>query len=123
MINYLSCSVLKISHHGSMHSTPLDVYEKMIPEKAIISTKQETSTKKTNNHTLTRELFPHQLTTTALEEIGAQIHTTDGSYETKKTQTTQPPGSIIVVVPLGGKPRLKKLNDTTKQTPKILDEI
>ena len=123
MINYLACSVLKISHHGSMHSTPLDVYEKMIPEKAIILTKQETSSKKINNQTLTRELFPHQLTTTALEEIGAQILTTDGSYETKKTETNQPAGSIIVVVPPGGKPRLKKLTDTTKQTPEILNEI
>ena len=86
-----------------MHSTPLDVYEKMIPENAIISTEQETDTKTTNTQTLKRELFPHQLATTALEEIGAQIHTTDGSYETKITQTTQPPGSIIVVVPPGGK--------------------
>ena len=123
MINYLGCSVLKISHHGSMHSTPLDVYEKMIPETAIISTKQETSTKKTNNITITRDLFPHQITTTALEEIGAQIHTTDSSYETKKTQTPQPPGSIIVAIPPGGKPRLKKLNDTPKQTPEILTKI
>ena len=46
MINYLYCSLLKISHHGRIHNTPLDVYEKMIPDKAIISTKQETSTKK-----------------------------------------------------------------------------
>jgi beta-lactamase superfamily II metal-dependent hydrolase len=123
MINYLSCSTLKISHHGSMHSKPLDVYEKIIPSQAIISTKQIISTKKTNNHTLTRELFPHHLTTIALEEIGAQIYTTDGSYETKKTQTKQPQGSIIVVVPPGGRPRLKKLADTTKQTPEILTEI
>jgi beta-lactamase superfamily II metal-dependent hydrolase len=123
MINYLSCSVLKISHHGSMHSTPLDVYEKIVPETAIISTKQETDSKTTNVQTLTRELFPHQLTITALEEIGAQIHTTDGSYETKNTGTTQPPGSIIVVLPPGGKPIIKKLIDTTEQIPNVINQI
>ena len=52
---------------------------------------KSTSTKKTNNHTITRELFPHQITTTALEEIGAQIHTTDSSYETKKPKPNNHP--------------------------------
>jgi hypothetical protein len=60
------------------------------PEKAIIFTKQETDTKTTTNKTLTRELFPHQLTTTALKEVGAQIIATDISYETKTTNTTNP---------------------------------
>jgi len=123
MINYLSCSVLKISHHGSMHSTPLDVYEKMVPENAIISTKQEVDSKTTDVQTLTRELFPHKLTTTALEEIGAQIHTTDGSYETKNTGTAQTPGSIIAVLPPGKAPIVKKLTDTTDQTPTVLTQI
>lgn len=123
MINFLSCSVLKVSHHGSMHSTPLDVYEKMKPENTIISTKQETSEKVTKIQTLTRELYPHKLTVTALEEIGAHICTTDGSYETSKATTIQPPGSVIVVLPPGGEPYIKKLTDTEDQTPKIITEI
>jgi beta-lactamase superfamily II metal-dependent hydrolase len=123
MINYLSCSVLKISHHGSMHSTPLDVYEKMVPETAIISTKQEIDSKTTDVQTLTRALFPHNLTTIALEEIGATIHTTDGSYESEKTGATQPEGSVIAVIPPGQKPIVKKLTDTTDQTPTVLTQI
>ena len=42
-------------------------------------------TKKTENRTKTVTQSNTRLTTTVLEEIGAQIHTTDNSYETKKT--------------------------------------
>jgi beta-lactamase superfamily II metal-dependent hydrolase len=105
MVNYLSCKVIKVAHHGSMHSAPLDVYEKMQPKLAIISTKQEVSTKTSPAGPLTRGLFPHQSAVIALEECGAKILTTDGSYE------QQPAASIVVVVPPGRKPRFIKLND------------
>jgi beta-lactamase superfamily II metal-dependent hydrolase len=112
MVNYLACSALKVAHHGSMHSAPLDVYEKMMPEIAVISTEQEQSTKKTDGVVLKRGLFPHRLATIALEECEAQILTTDGSYESEKEPTQ--PGSIVIVVPPGGKPRWKRLEDTKK---------
>jgi beta-lactamase superfamily II metal-dependent hydrolase len=121
MVNYLACSALKVSHHGSMHSAPLDVYEKMIPEIAVISTEQEKSTKQAGGVALTRGLFPHRLAITALEECGAQILTTDGSYESEKEPTL--PGSIVIVVPPGGKPRWARLDDTVKTTPKVLVEV
>ena len=117
MVNFLACSVLKVAHHGSMHSTPLDVYEKMMPETAIISTEQEERTKTLDGFALTRGLFPHSLAITALEECETKIITTDGSYESKKDVSLKNPGSIVVVVPPGGKPRWKKLDDTKKQTP------
>ena len=123
MVNYLACSALKVAHHGSMHSTPLDVYEKMMPEKAIISTEQEMSTKQTDGIALTRGLFPHRLAITALEECEAQILTTDGSYESEKESSPKKPGSIIIVVPPGGKPRWAKLNDTIAGIPKVLEEV
>ena len=59
MTNYLSCHVLKVAHHGSMHSSPLDVYEKMSPNLAVISSKQEQST----SGGRTRDIFPHQSAT------------------------------------------------------------
>jgi beta-lactamase superfamily II metal-dependent hydrolase len=123
MVNYLACSVLKVAHHGSMHSAPLDVYEKMNPETAIVSTEQEESTKKICDLVLTRGLFPHSLAVTALEECGAQILTTDGCYESEKTSSPKKPGSIVVVVPPGGKPRCKKLEDTREGTPEVLEEV
>ena len=121
MVNYLACSALKVSHHGSMHSAPLDVYEKMIPEIAVISTEQEQSTKKTDGRTLTRGLFPHRLAITALEECGAQILTTDGSYESEEEPTS--PGSIVMVVPPGGKPRWKRLEDMKTDIPEVLEQV
>lgn len=117
MVNYLSCSVIKVSHHGSMHSAPLDVYEKMNPKLAIISTKQEESTKELATGEVTRGMFPHESATIALEESEAKILTTDGSYESqlvngqKRDQSRAHPGSIVVVVPPGGAPRYKKLDD------------
>jgi len=123
MVNYLACSALKVSHHGSMHSAPLDVYEKMMPETAVVSTKQEESTKQMDGVVLTRGLFPHRLTITALEECGAQILTTDGSYESEKESPPKKPGSIVIVVPPGGKSRWAKLHDTKTHVPKVLEEV
>lgn len=123
MVNYLACSALKVSHHGSMHSAPLDVYEKMKPETAIISTKQEESTKQIDGDVMTRGLFPHHLATTALKECGAQILTTDGSHESGKGASTKKPGSIVIVVSPGSKPRCTKLDDTIATVPKVLEEV
>lgn len=123
MVNYLGCSALKVAHHGSMHSAPLDVYEKMMPEIAVISTEQETSTTQTGGLTLTRGLFPHRLAITALQECGAQILTTDGSYESENKSAPKQPGSIVIVVPPGGKPRWAKLDDAATCTPKVQEEV
>jgi len=124
MVNYLSCAVVKVSHHGSMHSAPLDVYEKMKPEVAIVSTEQKVSTKQRAGGSVTRGLFPHQSAMIALEECDARILTTDGSYEsqpvnsnTKKDPSMIHRGSVIVVVPPGGKPRCEKLNDGVEDVP------
>jgi hypothetical protein len=72
---------------------------------------------------LTRGLYPHPLAVTALEECGARIRTTDGSYESQKDSSPQKPGSIIVVVPPGGEPRWEKLSDTTSHVPEVLKEV
>jgi len=118
MINNLSCAVIKVSHHGSMHSTPLDVYEKMSPSIAVISTEQEMSTKSVNQGTIKRGLFPHDTSILALEECDVRVFTTDGSYEsqelddkTKKDSANAHPGSIVLAVPPGGRPRIHKLDD------------
>jgi beta-lactamase superfamily II metal-dependent hydrolase len=123
MVNYMACSALKVAHHGSMHSAPLDVYEKMMPEIAVISTEQEESTTQTGGLTLTRGLFPHRLAITALQECGAKILTTDGSYESENELSPRKPGSIVIVVPPGGKPRWAKLDDAKTCTPKVLEEV
>jgi hypothetical protein len=122
MVNYLSAYVIKVAHHGSMHSTPLDVYEKMGPSLAIISTEQELSTKKLNKTAfpeIKRNLFPHQSAAIALEESDIRVITTDGSYEgqplddgNKKDAANDNPGSIVVVIPPKGSARWKKLTDT-----------
>ena len=84
MLNMLNCSVVKVAHHGSMHSSPLDVYEKMGPKYAIISTKQQIDSKKLDDFTIERGLFPHPSAESALEEVNAHILTTDGCYEGKR---------------------------------------
>ncbi len=125
MVNYLSAAVVKVAHHGSMHSTPLDVYEKMGPKLAVISTKQKASSKKLEHSSLgeiKRGLFPHQSAAIALEECGAEVLTTDGSYEgqlradgtTKKNLDNAHEGTIVVVVPPGGVIRYTKKNDEAK---------
>jgi beta-lactamase superfamily II metal-dependent hydrolase len=129
VVNYLSCYAIKVAHHGSMHSSPLDVYEKMSPQLAIVSTKQEISTLHVGGRELTRGLFPHQSAIVALEECGARIATTDGSYE-QQVVNGQPrdpefadPGSVVLVVPPGKKPGVKKLKDSTAEIPDIPTEV
>jgi beta-lactamase superfamily II metal-dependent hydrolase len=124
MVNYLACSMVKVAHHGSMHSTPLDVYEVMAPELAIVSTEQEQSTKQIDGQELTREMFPHKSATIALVESGARIVTTDGSYESGAGNGGQPrdpalahAGSVVVVIPPGGKARWTKLSDGRSDVP------
>ena len=118
ILNQLSCSVLKVAHHGSMHSAPLDVYEKMKPEHAIISTKQEFSETAARGIPLKRNLFPHPTSELSLEEVGASILTTDGCYESSddvegnmRNPLCSHPGSIVVAVPRGGTPVVKKYAD------------
>jgi len=122
MVNYLSGAVVKVAHHGSMHSTPLDVYEKMHPNLAIISTEQLQSARRSEHVAIAemrRDLFPHQSATIALEECDTRVITTDGSYEgqilddgTKKDAKHEHPGSVVVVIPPGGNIRWKKLRDS-----------
>ncbi|MBA7580223.1 MAG: hypothetical protein GH159_05330 [Dehalococcoidia bacterium] len=129
MVNYLSGAVVKVAHHGSMHSTPLDVYEKIGPSLAVISTKQKESSKKLKKNQLgqiRRELFPHQSAAISLEESDARVLTTDGSYERQfracdpkkqkhpkkeKDPDNAHEGTIVVVVPPRGGFRYKKLED------------
>ena len=130
MVNPLACAVVKVAHHGSMHSIPLDVYERMSPELAIVSTEQEIKSKQVGNREITRGLFPHQTAALALEEVGARVATTDGSYESTPLATGEVrdpelahPGSVVVVVPPGGRPRWIKLHDTASQVPDPPAEI
>lgn len=126
MINYLKCSLVKVPHHGSMHSAPLDIYEIMEPDKAVVSAEQkiiESEEKK-----LVREGFPHAAALVALEESGAEILSTEGSFDFLKDENGKRrklddagPGSIIVVLPPGGSPRWKKLNDKIGEVPPTTD--
>lgn len=115
IVNLLSCGFLKVSHHGSMHSGPLDVLERMAPKLAVISTRQEQSTKTVNepggtSHQLTRSMFPHGTTAGALEEVGATVLTTDGCCEKAPLNA---PGSVVVALTPAGKMYYEKLGDTT----------
>jgi beta-lactamase superfamily II metal-dependent hydrolase len=114
MINYLACHTIKVAHHGSMHSSPLDVYEKMSPNLAVISTKQEQSTSEVG----TRNMFPHDSSILALKECKADILTTDGRYEASLLNLVQPQqGSIIIAIPPGGRPHWGKMNDDSSNPP------
>lgn len=124
MVDYLACAAVKVAHHGSMHSAPLDVYEKMKPELAVVSTEQTVGIKKSAGQSLKRGLFPHPSATISLEECDSRVLTTDGSYEsqeteagTKKNPALAHPGSIVLVVPPGGKVRWTKLNDDLAAVP------
>jgi beta-lactamase superfamily II metal-dependent hydrolase len=124
MVNQLACSVVKVSHHGSMHSAPLDIYEKMSPELAIISAKQTTGEKQVGGRKLKRTLFPHKTSALTLAEVGAVVVTTDGSYEGERVgggrvrhNALAHQGSVVVVVPPGKRPRWVKLDDTAKKNP------
>ena len=94
----------------------------------MVMRKQKT---KTFDHgSVTRDMFPHQSSSLALEECEAKILTTDGSYESQRLDDGSPkdpandrPGSIIVVVPPGGTPRFKKLNDDSDTVPDIQTDI
>lgn len=124
MVNLMQCGVVKVSHHGSMHSSPLDIYERMNPSLAIISCKQEIGTRTIRSRKYRRELFPHGTTALALKEVGARVLTTDGSYEKQQGDTEyRAPGSITVVVPPGGKPRFRKFNDATGALPPVATKI
>jgi len=96
----------------------MDVYEKMKPKKAIVSTKQEVSSLNIGERRLTRDLYPHPSAVIALEESKTNIATTDGSYESQKLKNGKKknvewahPGSIVILVPPGGRPRWTKLDD------------
>lgn len=119
MLNFLNCHVLKISHHGSMHSAPLDIYEKMSPSIAVVSCEQKIETTEKGPYTLTRGYYPHPSTVLALEECGTRILTTDGSYEIGKTPGSADahPGTVMIVIPPGKQPRVKKLDDTKDKPP------
>ena len=121
MINYLACHTIKVAHHGSMHSSPLDVYEKMSPNLAVISNKQKQSTSTVG----TRNLFPHDSSILALKECKAHILTTDGSYEAIKSNNQPQQGSIVIAIPPGGSPHWRKMNDDSSNPPSaptILDK-
>ena len=122
IINYLACHTIKVAHHGSMHSSPLDVYEQMSPNLAVISTKQELSTSVVG----TRNLFPHESSILALKECKADILTTDGSYEASVSNLNQPQqGSIIIAIPPGGSPHWGKMGDGINDfppAPTVLDD-
>jgi hypothetical protein len=116
-----------VSHHGSMHGAPLDVYEKMMPEAAVISTRQEYSTKDVGDFTLQRGLFPHPASIMALEEVGALILTTEGCYESEerddgvqKLPEYAHEGTIVVRVPPGGPAEIEKLDDPKDAVPEPL---
>jgi hypothetical protein len=124
MVDQLACDVVKVSHHGSMHSIPLSVYERMAPQLAIVSTKQEIGEMKVGSQTIKRGMFPHQMSALSLEEVGARVATTDGSYESTPAEAgavrdpeLAHPGSVVVVVPPGGRSRWIKLSDTAGQVP------
>jgi beta-lactamase superfamily II metal-dependent hydrolase len=127
MNNLLACRALKVAHHGSMHSSALDIYERMCPALAIISTKQERKPK--HGLTPTRRLFPHPSTELALEQLGTKLLTTDGSAEQHKTgrKRLEPEnareGSVVVVIPPGGTARWRKLSDREDQLPEVVDMV
>jgi beta-lactamase superfamily II metal-dependent hydrolase len=114
IINYLACHTIKVAHHGSMHSSPLDVYEKMSPNLAVISTEQKLSTSVVG----TRNMFPHDSSILALKECNADILTTDGSYEASLSNLNQPQkGSIIIAIPPGRSPHWRKMGDDSNSPP------
>ena len=117
MVNLLNCSVVKVSHHGSMHSAPLDIYERMSPSVAVISSRQRESSFDTPDGPFNRNLFPHTLTEAALEETKTRILTTDGSYETAHGLADSQEGTVIVSVSPGKTPVVKKLKDSSSALP------
>jgi beta-lactamase superfamily II metal-dependent hydrolase len=127
MFNFLACRALKVAHHGSMHSSALDIYKRMCPALAIVSTKQELRPKQ--GLTTAHRWFPHPATELALEELGTKLLTTDGSAEKHKTgrKRVEPEnareGSVVVVIPPGGTARWRKLGDREDQVPEVVDMV
>ncbi len=115
VVNLLNCSVLKVSHHGSMHSAPLDVYERMSPSLAILSSKQEESSATHAGQPVTRTLYPHPVAIETLKESGCDVLSTDGFYEGLVGGANTQSGTIVVAVAPGKKPRYMKLSDDTDE--------
>lgn len=116
-VNPLACGVVKVSHHGSMHSTPLDVYERMSPRLAILSSKQQRSEVTRLGERVVRELFPHPATQETLKEADAVVLTTDGKFDLSRIENSGVPGTIVVAVAPGGRPRYAKLGDDVGVVP------
>lgn len=116
VVNLLNCHFLKISHHGSMHSTPLDVLESMSPALAAASNKQELSSLSTPHGTFQRNLFPHDICVLALREVKAKICTTDGSLAHGEP-TWKRPGSIVAGFFSSGSRGAVKLDDDVNTVP------
>ena len=130
VVNLLACAVVKVAHHGSMHSAPLDIYEQMHPKLAVISTEQEMGSRTIGERLHERPLFPHTTTVAALQECETQILTTDGSYEASQNSDGEPldpdhahPGSVVIAIPPGGPARWTKLDDASNQIPVPPTEI
>jgi beta-lactamase superfamily II metal-dependent hydrolase len=127
MINYLACSVIKVAHHGSMHSSSLDIYEKMVmPTMAVISNKQEEDEVIKGLVKLKRGLYPHRSSIEALHESYTRILTTDGSYEGStdedgniRDDANKHSGSIVIRVPPGSIPNYIKLDDDDPKVAKV----
>lgn len=107
-VDLLNCGAVKVSHHGSMHSAPLDIYERMSPSLALVSTRQEVKSKKVGKQSIKRPLFPHDTTRLSLEEVGARVVATG-------ELAGVPEGTIVCAVGPGGRPRVVKLTDKAKQ--------
>jgi beta-lactamase superfamily II metal-dependent hydrolase len=117
-VNLLNCAVVKVSHHGSMHSAPLDVYERMSPSLAILSSKQKESTITHHGEGVERTLYPHPVAIETLKESGSVVLSTDGYFEELVGDTDNDrEGTVVVAVGPGKKPRHKKLRDDTETVP------
>lgn len=99
MVNLLKCDFLKVAHHGSMHSAPLEAYERMHPKLAVISNKQKSSG--TTPDGGTRYLFPHRIAEAALAEVDADVVTTDASGGGGTVVVALQPGRSMTYVQLG----------------------
>ena len=121
LLNNLSTWVVKVPHHGSMHSASLDVYEKMgEPSLAIVSNKQKKGKIRIGDLEVERGKFPHPSTVNSLHETTTKILTTDGSYESEvvagapRDAANQDAGNIVVALPPPpGKPKYIKVPDGT----------
>jgi hypothetical protein len=101
----------------------------MSPELAIVSNEQKIQPLKVAGRKLARGLFPHSTAVAALEECGARIATTDGSYEGQlvdgkpRDAEWNHPGTVVMVIPPGGSLRKAKLADKRKEIPPVLTEV